>query len=298
MTLSSGRHPSISVLLPVYNAAPYIDACLDSLCGSRYPGFEICIIDDGSTDDSPQHLERWRERDRRIRLQSQPNRGVARTRNALFDMAEGEILVLQDADDLSHRDRLQRIAESFDADRWDLFHSRSFLLDARSEIKAATYLLHPLPHFLRSGHCPITHGSVAIRRGALEQVGQYRDVPAEDLDLWLRFLDAGLRIHFCPEPLYARRIHAASVTSRTTRILHDSSQSLSVRRSPIGFPRDIAAYYSRKIAVTFDGMRLLDVLREEPGWAWRIYLTRGLGRLMARRYRGHAEGFASLTWGV
>lgn len=298
MRASVSGDPSISVLLPVHNAEPYVDACLESLCGSGHADFEICVIDDGSTDGSRRRLERWRARDPRIRLQVQSNRGVAHTRNALFEMARGEILVLQDADDLSHRDRLGRIHASFKARRWDVFHSRSFLLDARSEIKAATYLLRPLGYFLRSGHCPITHGSAAISRDVLERVGSYRDVPAEDFDLWLRCLDAGLRFHFCPEPLYARRIHAASLTSRTTRRLHDSSQSLRLHRSPIGFPNDIADYYRRKVAVTFDNMRLREVLREHPVWAWRIFVTRGIGRMMARRYRRHAEGFKSLSWGV
>jgi glycosyltransferase involved in cell wall biosynthesis len=285
-------------LLPVYNAAPYVDACLASLCSFGDPELEICVVDDGSTDDSRRRLEEWRERDRRIRLWVQPNRGVAGARNALIDMARGEILVLQDADDLSHKDRLERIAASFEERGWDLFHSRCFLFDARGRIRTATYLLRPLAYFLRAGHCPIIHGSVAVRRGALARVGRYRDIPAEDLDLWLRFLDAGLRLHYCPEPLYARRVHADSVTSRRTRLLHESSQSLRTHKSPLGVPRDIAAYYSRKIAVTFDDMPLDEVLRERPAWAWRIHLTRGLGRLMARRYRGHAEGFAPLTWAV
>ena len=60
--------PRISVLLPVFNAERHIDACLASLCRSDYPKLEICIIDDGSSDTTPQRLARWRDRDPRIRL--------------------------------------------------------------------------------------------------------------------------------------------------------------------------------------------------------------------------------------
>lgn len=292
------RAPRISVLLPVHNAEPWLDACLASLCAARHPDFEICVIDDGSTDASRELLERWRARDPRIRLATQPNRGVARTRNALFAMARGEILVLQDADDLSHCDRLARIEASYETYGWDLFHSRSFLFDEGSAIRAASFLLRPLGVFLRGGHCPIVHGSVAINRQALAHVGGYRELPAEDHDLWLRCLAAGLRLHFCPEPLYARRVHNASLTSRTTRRLHASSQSLRSHPSPIGFPNDIGDYYGRKIAVTFGRMRLGEVARENPAWASRIYVTRGLGRMMARRYRRYADGFAAMSWGV
>jgi glycosyltransferase involved in cell wall biosynthesis len=292
------RGPRISVLLPVYNAEPFLDACLASLCASRDADFEICAIDDGSTDASRERLESWRDRDPRIRLATQPNRGVARTRNALFEMARGEILVLQDADDLSHRDRLARIRASFEARRWDIFHSRSFLLDEASRIRAASFLLRPLGLFLRGGHCPIVHGSAAITRKALERVGAYRELPAEDHDLWLRCLAAGLRLHFCPEPLYARRIHGGSLTSRTTRRLHASSQSLRSHPSPIGIPDDIGDYYRHKIAVTFGRTPLREVMREHPGWASRIYVTRALGRLMARRYRNYAEGYSAMSWGL
>ena len=57
-------------------------------------------------------------------------------------------------------------------------------------IRAASFLLRPLGVFLRGGHCPIVHGSVAISRRARARVGAYRELPAEDHDLWLRCLDA------------------------------------------------------------------------------------------------------------
>jgi len=294
----AARAPRLSVLLPVHNAEPWLDACLASLTAARHADFEICAIDDGSTDGSRRLLEAWRARDPRIRLEAQPNRGVARTRNALFAMAEGELMVLQDADDLSHPDRLARIEQSHRAHGWDIFHSRSFLVDETSAVRAASFLLRPLGLFLRGGHCPIIHGSVAISRRALDRVGAYRELPAEDHDLWLRCLDAGLRLHFCPEPLYARRIHPASLTSCSTRRLHASSQSLRSHPSPIGFPQDIGEYYGCKIAVTFGRKRLAEVARANPGWASRIYVTRGLGRMMARRYRRYADGYAAMSWGL
>lgn len=79
----------ISVVIPVYNAAGYLDACLQSLQAQTYPDWEAIVVDDGSTDTSPDLCRAWAARDSRIRVLRQENTGASAARNAGMDAAQG-----------------------------------------------------------------------------------------------------------------------------------------------------------------------------------------------------------------
>ena len=89
----------ISVIVPVYNVEPYLPECLDSILGQTCRALEIILIDDGSTDGSSQICEAYRERDARIRVFREENRGVSAARNLGLDNASGEWIMFVDADD-------------------------------------------------------------------------------------------------------------------------------------------------------------------------------------------------------
>lgn len=89
----------ISVIIPVYNAGPYLRRCLDSVLRSSYQEFELILVNDGSTDDSPAICAEYAARDSRIVLLSQENRGVSAARNRALDVCRGEWVVFVDADD-------------------------------------------------------------------------------------------------------------------------------------------------------------------------------------------------------
>lgn len=95
--------PHISIILPVRNEAAHIDACLASLTAQDYPNFSILIIDDGSSDSTPQLLARWCERDARVRVQRVEHlppgwAGKAHALHLGVTLAEGEWLLFTDAD--------------------------------------------------------------------------------------------------------------------------------------------------------------------------------------------------------
>ena len=71
----------ISVIVPVYNVAAYLDACVGSLTGQTYKNLEIILIDDGSTDQSGALCDEWEKRDTRIRVVHQKNQGLSAARN-------------------------------------------------------------------------------------------------------------------------------------------------------------------------------------------------------------------------
>lgn len=81
---------AVSVIVPCYNVAPYVDECMSGLAEQTLGPMEIICVDDGSTDGTLELLYRWREKDNRLRVISQSNAGVSAARNAGLDAAEGK----------------------------------------------------------------------------------------------------------------------------------------------------------------------------------------------------------------
>ena len=92
-------NPLISVIVPVYNTANYLDRCIESVVGQTYKHVEIILVDDGSKDDSLQICERWAKQDGRIQVMPQSNKGVSSARNTGIKNATGDYLILLDSDD-------------------------------------------------------------------------------------------------------------------------------------------------------------------------------------------------------
>lgn len=91
--------PLISIIVPVYNAAPYLRKCLDSICCQTYQNIEIICVNDGSTDGSNKILEEYAAKDQRITVLHQKNSGPSVARNAALDTARGEFIMGVDSDD-------------------------------------------------------------------------------------------------------------------------------------------------------------------------------------------------------
>lgn len=89
----------VSILVPVYNAAPYLKECVMSLTGQTYQDLQIVLINDGSTDGSWAILQELARLDKRLEIYTQPNCGVAATRNHLLGKARGEFVLFVDSDD-------------------------------------------------------------------------------------------------------------------------------------------------------------------------------------------------------
>lgn len=101
--------PQISILVAVYNTAPYLPQCLDSLCGQTLRDIQIICIDDCSTDQSPQILANYARRDTRITLLRTPhNSGQAAARNLGLQIATGEFTTFVDSDDWLAPDALEQ----------------------------------------------------------------------------------------------------------------------------------------------------------------------------------------------
>lgn len=110
---------TISVIIPVYNAEPFLPACLDSVLAQTHRELEILLIDDGSTDGSGAICDRYAALDSRIRVIHQENGGVSRARNRGLELATGELTSFVDSDDAMEPDMyelLVRLLVEYDAD--------------------------------------------------------------------------------------------------------------------------------------------------------------------------------------
>lgn len=93
-------HPKFSIIIPIYNVAPYLRECLDSVLSQTIEDFEVLAVDDGSTDGSGQIIDEYAVRDQRITVLHKGNGGVSSARNAGIDLAKGEYLCFVDGDDI------------------------------------------------------------------------------------------------------------------------------------------------------------------------------------------------------
>ncbi len=110
---SGGKAVKFSVLVAVYNAAPYLRACLDSILHQSVDELQILCVDDASTDDSLSILSEYAARDRRVEvIRLDQNQGQAAARNAALSRAKGEWILMVDADDLLGEDALEELART------------------------------------------------------------------------------------------------------------------------------------------------------------------------------------------
>jgi glycosyltransferase involved in cell wall biosynthesis len=218
--------PEVSVLMSVYNAADHLEQAIDSILSQKGVSLEFIVINDGSKDASSEILQRVAHQDRRVRVIEQHNAGLTMSLIRGCQLARGEFIARQDADDISMPLRLKKQVDCLKADT-----SLVFVSSIAQGIGPAG---EPLEVVVRSENAdeatrqlllektgPPAHGSVMMRRTAYEAVGGYREqfYFAQDSDLWLRLGKIG-RIKYLPEILYAWRVSPTGIsTSRQAQQL-------------------------------------------------------------------------------
>ncbi len=194
----------ISVLMPIHNEEKLLPAALDSLWRQTEADFEVIAVDDGSTDGTWPLLERIAAAEPRLRPIRQDHAGIVAALNRGLAEARGALIARMDADDLSHPDRLRLQAGYLDqhADTGLVASRVAYLGDARANRGLAVFvewtnsLLDAADISLyRFVETPLIHPSVMFRRELPERLGGYRDGPfPEDYELWLRWLEGGVRM--------------------------------------------------------------------------------------------------------
>jgi len=226
--------PRVSVIVPAYNAAGHLRVALDSVYEQSFDDWEIVVVDDGSSDDTAAVARSY---DERTRVASHPtNRGLAATRNTAISLAYGELLAFLDSDDAWRPDYLRRLIGRYDAEEAtrpgvgivccdaQLYSDDGPLNETygarfgrpREDVDLAS-LLRANPIFV----------SALVPRRVVAEVGGFdaslRSV--EDLDLWLRIIEAGYRVVYDPTPLAIYRI-APGTLSGDTLVMTRSRQAV------------------------------------------------------------------------
>jgi GT2 family glycosyltransferase len=215
----SAPAPSVSVIIPAYNTAPYIAEALDSVLAQTFRDFEIIVINDGSPD--TEELERVLAPYRsRITYIEQENRGSSAARNAGLRIARGRYVAMLDSDDLWEPDYLAMHVQTLEEDpSIDVVFPNARLFGIGVQ-EGLTYMdMFPLEgevtHLrVLAGECRVW-GGVTARRDTIAALGGYDESlgSAEDLDLWLRVLRRGGRITYHRRVLAHYRQREGSHTS-------------------------------------------------------------------------------------
>ena len=215
----------ISVVLPVFNAEHAISEALASVLEQTYDRFEVIIVDDGSTDSSPELLADMATQDRRISVIRTPNRGVAAALNTGLDAAQGDLIARMDADDISEPLRFEKQVAHLAQNKTCVAVGCSMTLIDDNGIPLRKQPRGPSGIKLRDRckkfrHFPpspptIPHPTAMIRSAALKAIGGYRPCfrSAQDRDLWWRLSQLG-EIHCIPDRLLRYRRHEAAVSQR------------------------------------------------------------------------------------
>ena len=199
--------PDITVLLPVYNGEKFIAEAVTSILDQSYANFELLVMDDGSTDGTPQVLEVLAAADARVRIHRRENRGLITTLNEGLAMCSTELVARMDADDRAMPERLQ-LQKTF-MDR----HAHIAVCGTGMEMYESGRVVKPRCGAPFDIMClfgsPLAHPTVMYRRSVVLGLGGYAaDMPAgEDYDLWCRIAAAGYGMDNLPQALLRYREH-------------------------------------------------------------------------------------------
>jgi glycosyltransferase involved in cell wall biosynthesis len=205
---------SVSVVLPVRDGERFVREAVESVLAQTYADLELIVVDDGSADATSEILRGFRD-DRLRVLRQEPAGLVAALRRGVAE-ARAPLVARMDADDVSEPARLERQAELLERrPRVGMVATWTAVIDEvgrelRREVLPSAHQDLARRLLLRN---PFQHGSVVVRRDALEAAGGYRDDYGanEDYDLWRR-LARSWELACVPEVLYRYRVHGGAVT--------------------------------------------------------------------------------------
>lgn len=239
--------PVVSVAMPVFDAAETVREAIESIQAQTLCGWELVVVDDGSTDDTPAVLRELARADPRIRVVRRPHRGIVDAANEAIRLARSDLVARMDADDVSLPERLE---------------AQVGLALARPDLAVIGCLVECFPsEAIRDGmaryeawlnrlvtpediareifvESPLVNPSVLIRRAIALEAGGYRDgLFPEDYDLWLRLHRQGRRMAKVPRVLFRWRDAPDRMTRRDPRYSRNAFRRLKVHHVVASFLR-------------------------------------------------------------
>lgn len=124
----------VSIIIPVYNSEKYIKKCLDSIINQTYKNLEVITINDGSTDDSLKILESYKKKFTVVKVYSQENSGIAKTRNKGIELASGKYLMFIDNDDFIDEKYVETFVKTIELQQADIVVGGYKRVDSKNKI--------------------------------------------------------------------------------------------------------------------------------------------------------------------
>jgi glycosyltransferase EpsE len=249
VTEASAPHegPTVSVLMGVYNCADTLAVAVGSILGQTGVDWELIMCDDGSSDATLTLAQALAQGHDNITVLRNPvNRGLAPTLNVCAAAARGRYLARMDGDDVCAPDRLRRQVDFLEATPEVAFVGTGVQFFDDGVWSVLQTPERPDEITLSRGN-PFVHGSIVLRREALEAVGGYseddRHWRVEDYDLWVRLYAAGFRGAALPEPLYGLRNDSDAMARRSWRARMNETLAILGANRALGLPawRSLAA---------------------------------------------------------
>lgn len=210
--------PKLSVLMPVYNVAPFVEEAVTSVLNQSFRDFEFLIMDDGSTDETPAILSKMLAQDNRIKLFTRDNRKVASCLNELVTLASGDFVARMDGDDIAAPERFAKQVDYLNQNRdvavlgcWvDTFGDRHERWHYRQWDNFSRNLLC-------FGVTILCHPTWMLRREILADYpydDQFRNIIDREWLARVALNEPNFKFVALPEVLLRYRVHSSSVTGR------------------------------------------------------------------------------------
>jgi glycosyltransferase involved in cell wall biosynthesis len=248
-----------SIIIPVFNAAKHLRACLASIQQQSKPDFEVILVDDGSTDNSSDILAEFTQADSRFSVVQQMNAGAAAARNQGLDRACGNTIALVDADDVLMPTYLEQLTSAIhQADiaicgysHWHDGVQRPIIIQPSGPMEREQLIRHSLATTGLTGGC----WNKLLRRALIEE-NQLRFDPAihvgEDMLFLMGYYQAVRQAAYVAEPLYLYRQHESSIThvseaaqqfsARDASVLDAVEQLCDITQAESAVIQDVVAY--------------------------------------------------------
>ena len=243
--------PTVSIITPTYNRAGFVGSAIEHILAQSFQDWELIVVDDGSTDATPEVVEAYRRRDPRIRSVRQANAGLPAARNAGLRVARGEYVAFLDDDDRFLPEKLER--------QLPLLRQRPELGFVYGPVwmqyEGETCVRKQVPEQLEDKYANLFERnlaqvcSVLARRSAIEAVGGFneRQPRCADYDLWLR-LAARFPFDYTTEPVGVYHRHPRNMSANAVAML---AEHLAILRGVIGWKRlGVSASLRRRTLAT------------------------------------------------
>lgn len=254
--------PKVFVFVPSYNHAPFVESCLRSIIKQTFKPSELLVIDDGSTDGSPQTIERaLKDCPFPCDLIARENRGLCATLNEGLARSRGNYFAYLGSDDLWLENFLEARVHLLESrTRAALAYGHCYLIDEQNRIvdctnKWANYADGNARAMLLATTAPMSP-TVMYRRSVLERHGWNEKARLEDYDLYLRLCVEG-EFAFDPQVLSAWRLHGRNTSWNQTMMLEEQLEAQQSAREILG----ISAEELEKLQTTIRFNRAEDFLR-------------------------------------